>query len=55
MVFATFSVKLDDYGIPRPKALFMKLAETIDVSVIFTARKGLSGDRIQLPDWVEKQ
>jgi len=36
-VTATFPIKLDDYGVPRPKALFLKLAETLDVTVIFLA------------------
>ncbi len=37
IVAATFDIKLDDYGIPRPKVLLLKLAETIRVSVRFVA------------------
>ncbi len=36
-VRATFPIKLDDYSIPRPKALFLKLAETVDITVSFVA------------------
>ncbi len=54
-VSALFSLKLDDYGIKRPKALFLKLAETIDVSVMFSAHKDLSVANIQLPEWNEVQ
>jgi len=54
-VSALFSLKLDDYGIKRPKALFLKLAETIDVSVMFSAHKDLSVADIQLPEWSEVQ
>ena len=32
-----FSIQLDDYEIPRPRALFLKLAETINVEVRFIA------------------
>lgn len=32
-IVATFPIKLDDYGVPRPKALFLKLAETLDIRV----------------------
>lgn len=36
-VTAKFPIKLDDYGVPRPKALFLKLAETLDITVSFVA------------------
>ncbi len=36
-VRANFEILLDDYGIPRPKALFMKLAEQINIRVHFIA------------------
>ncbi len=36
-VTARFPIKLDDYGVPRPKALFLKLAETLDITVTFVA------------------
>ncbi|MBK7092688.1 MAG: YceI family protein [bacterium] len=37
LVTATFEIKLDDYGIPRPKMLLLKLAETIKIRVRFIA------------------
>lgn len=54
-VRARFAIKLDDFGIPRPKALFLKLAETINVEVIFTAANNLPSTEIVLPDWPEKK
>jgi polyisoprenoid-binding protein YceI len=48
---AIFSLKLDDYHIERPKALFLKLAETLEVEVIFSARNDLGVKPIALPDW----
>lgn len=39
-IIATFPVKLDDYGVPRPKALFLKLAETLDIRVRIIAATG---------------
>lgn len=54
-VRATFAIKLDDFGVPRPKALFLKLAETINVEVIFTAANNLPAPKITLPDWPEKK
>lgn len=50
-VRALFSLKLDEWNIPRPKALFLKLAETINVEVRFTARTGKPSPEITLPDW----
>jgi len=50
-VRARFSLKLDDWKIPRPKALFLKLAETIDVEVRFTATVGKAALAISLPNW----
>lgn len=32
-ITVTFQIRLDDYKIPRPRALFFKLAETIEVEV----------------------
>lgn len=46
-----FQLLLDEYDIPRPKALFMKLAEKIDVECIFTGYNNLPAADIQLPDW----
>ena len=54
-VRAAFTIKLDDFGIPRPKALFLKLAETINIEVIFTAANNLPPVVISLPDWPEKK
>ncbi len=54
-VRARFAIKLDEFGIPRPKALFLKLAETINVEVIFTAANNLPSTEIALPDWPEKK
>jgi polyisoprenoid-binding protein YceI len=53
-VHARFSLKLDDWKIPRPKALFLKLAETIEVDVRFTARTGKQALVFDLPDWSDK-
>jgi polyisoprenoid-binding protein YceI len=50
-VRANFSLNLDKFKIPRPKALFLKLAETIEIEVIFTAIAGNSPSSIELPDW----
>lgn len=36
-VRSEFSIQLDDYNIPPPTALFLQLAETIDIKVEFTA------------------
>ena len=48
---ATFSIELDDYKIPRPKLLFLKLSKVIEVEVMFTAFKDLQAEAIELPDW----
>ncbi len=53
-VHASFALTLDDWKIPRPKALFLKLAETIDVDVRFTARTGKPALAFDLPDWSDK-
>ncbi|MGB5107696.1 MAG: YceI family protein [Candidatus Zixiibacteriota bacterium] len=37
LVTASFNIKLDDYGVPRPKMLLLKLAETINIRVRFIA------------------
>lgn len=52
-VQTSFSVNLDSFKIPRPKALFMKLAETMNIEVIFKAYSGLEATPITLPDWPE--
>ena len=46
-------MKLDEWEIERPKALFLKLAETIEVEVVFTARSGAEKPAVELPDWPE--
>jgi polyisoprenoid-binding protein YceI len=50
-VRARFSLNLDEWKIPRPKALFLKLAETINVDVRFAAHVGKPAPAITLPDW----
>lgn len=49
----TFELELDNYKIDRPRVLFLKLAETIEVAVIWTARLGAARPSITLPDWKE--
>ncbi len=51
VVRARFSLNLDSFKIERPKALFLKLAETIDVEVIFASVNELTRPRFELPDW----
>jgi len=48
---ASFLIKLDDYRISRPKALFLKLAETLEVEVILSARNDLKAAPVLLPAW----
>ena len=50
-VRAAFSIKLDEYRINRPKALFLKLAETLELDVIFSARNDLKAEPVVLPAW----
>lgn len=50
-----FSLRLDDYKIPRPKALVYKLAEVVNVQVRFTATAGSVTDSLALPDWPEQK
>ncbi len=52
-VRTTFSVNLDSFKIPRPKALFLKLAETMNIEVIFKGYSGLEAMPLTLPDWPE--
>jgi polyisoprenoid-binding protein YceI len=49
----SFQVNLDSYKISRPKALFMKLAETMNIEVIFKGYSGLGAPSISLPNWAE--
>ncbi|MCH7690378.1 MAG: YceI family protein [candidate division Zixibacteria bacterium] len=50
-VRAKFAIKLDDFKIPRPKALFLKLAETIEVVAVFRGFTGAIYEQIELPEW----
>jgi polyisoprenoid-binding protein YceI len=50
-----FQIKLDDYHIPRPKALFLKLAKIIEVNVKFIGYSNLPIPTINLPDYPELQ
>jgi len=52
-VRAQFDIRLDDYHIDRPKALFLKLAETIAVEVIFSGYNDLEPPSFDLPAWPE--
>jgi polyisoprenoid-binding protein YceI len=52
---ATFAVNLESFEIRRPKVIFLKLAETMSVSVIFKGYSGLEATAITLPDWPELQ
>lgn len=54
-VRSRFAINLDDFGIERPRALFLKLAETIKVEVIFHAYRDLPSHKILLPDWKEQK
>lgn len=48
---STFQLRLDDYKIERPKALFLKLAETIEIVVVATGFTGTPSSTVDLPDW----
>ena len=50
-VTAKFAIKLDDFKIPRPKALFFKLAETIEVVAVFRGFSAAPELQIELPEW----
>lgn len=52
-VRASFEIRLDDYEIERPRALFLKLAETINVRLIFSAHNNLEAPSLTLPAWQE--
>lgn len=49
----SFEINLEDYKIKRPKALFLKLAETIEVELLFQANTNRERSEITLPEWVE--
>jgi len=48
-----FELNLDDFKIDRPKALFLKLAETIEVEVVFVGHESTTGPAFDLPQWQE--
>jgi polyisoprenoid-binding protein YceI len=50
---AKFRIELEKYEIPRPKALFLKLAEIIEVNVKFIGYGDLSPPDINPPDYPE--
>lgn len=52
-VSTNFQIELDKYKIPRPKALFLKLAEVIEVDVKFIGYSGLQIPNITLPEYQE--
>ena len=51
LVTAKFDLNLDEYKIPRPKALFLKLAETIEIRVVFIGSTQSTAQPVELPDW----
>jgi len=53
-VSAKFSLFLDDFEVERPRALFLKLAERIDLEVDFLASINNPLPDIVLPDWPER-
>ncbi len=50
-----FSIFLDAYKIPRPKALFLKLAERVTIQLSFSAIETVDSEKIVLPLWDELQ
>jgi hypothetical protein len=54
-VTVQFPIHLDDYAVPRPRALFMKLAETVAVKVRFTASSVFDAEEFTPPDWPESK
>lgn len=50
-VTARFEIELDNFKIPRPKALFLKLAKVIDVNVKFEGSVSSEIEPIILPDY----
>ena len=51
IVSAEFDLNLDEYKIARPKALFLKLAETIEIKAVFTGSSQIMAPPLELPDW----
>lgn len=50
-VRAKFSIKLEDYKIDRPKLLFLKVAETIEVEILLKLKRGIEISPIELPQF----
>ena len=50
-IVAHFKIHLKDFNISRPKMLFLKVADTIEVTVEFTGISGYHNDIDSLPDW----
>ncbi len=50
-VVADFDICLDEFKIPRPKALFLKLAETVNIKAVFTGSSQITAQSVELPDW----
>ncbi len=50
-VAAAFDINLDEFKISRPKALFLKLAETIEIKAVFTGSSQITAPSVELPDW----
>lgn len=50
-VIADFDLNLDEFKISRPKALFLKLAETIEIKAVFTGSSQIAAQAPELPDW----
>ena len=48
-----FKIKLDEYKIKRPRLILYKLAETMNLTVSFTAYSDTSKPAINLPDYKE--
>jgi len=52
-VSTNFKIELDKYKIPRPKALFLKLAEVIEINVKFIGYSNLTQPALILPNYPE--
>jgi len=50
-VLIDFEIEMDDCGIDRPRALFLKPAEMIEVEVVFTGLLAESLEPLEVPDW----
>lgn len=50
-VLADFKIELDDFKIDRPRALFLKLAKTIEIEVVFVGLPLETVEPLDIPDW----